>query len=153
MNIIRYLMSSVLLEDMCLQMMPILPRWLPRLKQNSRKYMKRFLAYMIVAMMSVSMTSCVRDFEERYDRLALDSTQYKLLPKGGSLMIMVYYSGSWTVSMMEEGVDWAYLTEESGKGIDAFRFRYDPSEGTARTVTLKVECDNGDTADIVLTQS
>ena len=108
---------------------------------------------MIAAVMAVSLSSCVRDFEERYDTLALDSTQYELLSKGGSLMIMVYYSGSWTVSMLEEGVDWAYLTEESGKGIDAFRFRYDAFEGSVRTVTLKVECDNGDTAEIVLTQS
>jgi hypothetical protein len=115
--------------------------------------MKRILTYMMVIMASLSLVSCTEEYEERYDSLALDSMEYELLSAGGSLMITVYYSGSWTVSMLGDNIDWAYLTQETGTGIDQFRFRYDASIGVPRTVTLKVECDNGDTADIVLTQS
>ena len=115
--------------------------------------MKNILTYMMILMASVSLMSCSMEYEEKYDSLALNSLEYKLLSDGGSLMITVYYSGAWTVSMLEEDVDWGYLTRDRGTGVEPFRFRYDASVGAQRTVTLKIECDNGDAAEIVLTQS
>lgn len=111
----------------------------------------------------LSVSSCEKKFEENYpsifrtdaqgDKVALMTTSYNVQSDNGSLPILVTYSGSWTISFTEP-CTWAYLDRPEGRGVKYFHVGYLRNDsGEARTVTVKLVCDNGETLEIAINQA
>lgn len=67
--------------------------------------------------------------------------------------ICVYYSGHWTVEILDE-CEWAYLSKSEGTGVHYFNFCYEQNTtGEDRCAIVRLTCDNGEELDITLNQS
>lgn len=125
--------------------------------------MKKYLYIIASALLLSVAASCDRPFNEQWDSLYYTDEEgaricrliqeYKLKNDGSeALAIAVYYSGTWTVEFVDEP-DWAFIREAKNTGVHYFHVDYAPNEtGTIRYVTLRINCDNGETCDIDLSQ-
>lgn len=116
-------------------------------------------------------SSCTKAFQENWDsiyytdeygdkvcrlysnyQLTNDSTaQYYDIPF--SLPILICYNGAWKVELTEE-CDWGFIDRGEGRGAHYIHFTYLQNKtGEKRYAIIRVTCDNGETADITLTQN
>lgn len=69
-----------------------------------------------------------------------------------SLPILVCYNGDWKVETTRE-CDWGFIDRTEGHGAHYIHFTYLQNRtGDSRHVILRVTCDNGEKADITLSQ-
>ena len=123
--------------------------------------MKRITGILIVFFLSLA-ASCSKAYEENYDSLFRTDaegrqvprmfTSYDLTSATGKLPVTVYYSGNWNLHFAEES-SWAYLDRTEGKGVITIHVVYLQNDsGLGRSLTLKLECDNGESLDIGINQ-
>ncbi|MBQ6688021.1 MAG: Ig domain-containing protein [Bacteroidales bacterium] len=111
--------------------------------------MKRFIILISAALCLLN--SCNGKFEESYDSLKLDMSEYELLLEGGRFMVYVYYNGSWTMELPSD-VTWARIEEGSGTGIGYAYVVYDMGIPEDRSAVVTVTADNGETATFTISQ-
>lgn len=132
------------------------------MKQNMKifDYMRK--AVLVPFSVLLLAVGCTKTYDYHYDSLYYigpDGNTYCHMPlvynignEAGRLLIPVCYSGEWTVSILED-VNWAFIDLVSGSGIKNIRFWYTGNmDGEERSATVKVSCDNGDEAEIVINQ-
>lgn len=123
----------------------------------------RFFILLGTVVTLLSVCSCEKRFEEHYEsiyrtdadgnQVARMITSYKVQSDNGSLPIIVTYSGSWKVSFTQ-ACTWAYLDRNSEHGVRYFHVGYLRNDsGQTRSVTVKLECDNGESLEIEINQA
>lgn len=122
--------------------------------------MKKKLYLLLIPVLMLA--GCTKTFEEQYDsiyRIGPDGGQYCNMPvnyeiagESGRLSLNVLYSGSWTATL-DDTVNWAFLSRGSGTGISWLRLYYTSNNGVGqRTAVITLTCDNGESAEITVTQ-
>lgn len=125
--------------------------------------MKRLLTILTVIAGLIVAWSCSKDYVETYDTLFRTDaegnsvprmfTWYDVTSSTGTLAIVVYYSGEWTVNFADEP-DWAYLDKTGGKGVQYIHVGYlQNNSSNTRALLLKLNCDNGESLDITINQA
>lgn len=132
--------------------------------------MKKLNIIFIMAFLGCFAASCAKEYVEKWDSLyyvdeygdkicRLYST-YELTNDSTSenydipfqLPIAIYYSGRWEAELVG-GCDWGFLDRSSCNGVHYLHFSYLQNfTGGVRYATIKITCDNGETAEITLTQ-
>lgn len=129
--------------------------------------------YLIISTLALAcclFSSCSKVYEEKWDSIYYTDqygdkvcrlyTSYKLSNDSTnsytdfpfSLPIAIYYSGSWKAELTSE-CDWGFIDKTSGEGVHYIHFTYlQNNTGALRYVILRITCDNGETADITLSQ-
>lgn len=120
--------------------------------------------------MLISAYSCSKAYEEGWDSLYYTDeygdkvcrlySNYKLTNDSSfeyydikfSQPILICYNGAWTAELTEE-CDWGFIDRTEGHGAHYIHFTYLQNKtGEKRNAVIRVSCDNGETADITLTQ-
>lgn len=125
--------------------------------------MKRIFQVSLFVLSMLAAVSCSKEYEEKYDSIYRTDaegnevprmfTWYDIASSTGTLPIVIYYSGSWTVDFAEEP-GWAYLDRKSGTGVSYIHVGYlQNNTGNNRSLLLKLSCDNGETLDITINQA
>lgn len=107
--------------------------------------------------------SCSKEYVEEYSTIYRTDkdgnkvcrlfTEYNVNAATASHAMVIYYSGNWTVEFTED-VDWAYLDRNSGSGVTYIHVGVLQNDsGAERTAVIRLTCDNGETADISITQA
>lgn len=109
------------------------------------------LHYIIVLLIAVFASGCAPIFEESYDSLRLDYTEFSVSASDEKALVSIYYSGSWEASLAE-GTTWAQLETASGKGITQNRIHFVKNTGPVRKTVLTVTADNGSRWTVDVTQ-
>jgi len=126
------------------------------------KAMKKWLLFLLPLVLAAGLSSCEKPYEEHYgslyhkdaegNKVCNMCTFYKVTRAANRVVMVVYYSGSWKASLTEE-IDWGFIDRRSGDGVDFLRFNYTTNDsGSTRTAVIHIKCDNGDTADITISQ-
>lgn len=108
-------------------------------------------------------SACSKEYVENYDTIYRTDkdgnqvcrmfTEYSFGSSTASHAMIIYYSGNWTIDFTEP-VDWAYVDRTSGSGVTYIHVGLLQNDsGNARSAVLRLTCDNGETADITITQS
>ncbi|MCQ2183935.1 MAG: hypothetical protein MJY62_00805 [Bacteroidales bacterium] len=133
--------------------------------------MKKF-NIIIISLLSIGClaASCSKVYQEKWDSLyyidefgdkicRLQST-YQLTNDSTDenydipfqLPIAIYYSGTWKAEILGE-CNWAFLDRTSCTGVHYLHLAYLQNfTGETRYTTIKITCDNGESAEITLTQ-
>lgn len=125
--------------------------------------MKRIFQLSFIALSMLAVVSCGKEYEEKYmsiyrtdaegNEVPRMFTWYDITSSTGTLPIVIYYSGSWTVDFAEEP-GWAYLDRTSGSGVSYIHVGYlQNNTGNNRSLLLKLSCDNGETLGITINQA
>ena len=110
--------------------------------------------YILVLLAALTLAACNKPFEENYPQLVLDSYEYKLNSNGGSLHVMVYYSGSWTAEILPSvgGNDWLELSRSGAPGQAYIRISYASAVNVERTAFVEFYPESGEPVQLTLTQ-
>ena len=111
----------------------------------------RKLHYMIALLFAVVASGCAPVFEESYDSLRLDYTEFSVAASAEKALLAIYYSGSWEASL-PEGTTWARLEKTSGTGITQNRIILVKNTGPVRKTVVTVTADNGQRLTVDVTQ-
>lgn len=124
--------------------------------------MKRIINITISALVLLALASCSKEYVEDYSTIYRTDkdgnkvcrlfTSYDFGSSTASHAMVIYYSGEWEIDFVEP-VDWAYLDRTSGKGVTFLHVGVLENEGSERMAVLRLKCDNGEVADITITQS
>lgn len=111
----------------------------------------RKIHYITALLIAVMVSGCAPIFEESYDSLRLDYTEFSVSASEEKALVSIYYSGSWEASLAE-GTTWAQLETASGKGITQNRIHFVKNTGPVRKTVLTVTADNGSRWTVDVTQ-
>lgn len=125
--------------------------------------MKRIIKLLFALSLLAAAPSCSKDYEERYDsifrtdfdgnKVPIMFTWYDVNSSTGTLAIVIYYSGGWTVGFADDP-DWAYIDRTSGHGVHYIHVGYlQNGTGADRSLLLKLRCDNGEELEITINQA
>ena len=110
--------------------------------------------YIIAIIAALSLAACNKPFEENYPELLLDKYEYTLDQNGGSLHLMVYYSGAWTAELESAtGTDWIQLSRTGDSGQAYIRITYASAVEYDRDAYVDFYPENGEPVQLKLTQS
>ena len=123
--------------------------------------MVRFVKYIMLSMIII-LASCSKDYVEDYssiyrtdkdgNKICRMFTSYDFGSSTATHAIVIYYSGKWEIDFVEP-VDWAYVDRTAGEGVTFLHVGLLQNDGTERMAVLRLKCDNGETADITITQA
>ena len=123
--------------------------------------MMRFAKYLIFSLLFV-FVCCSKDYVEDYSsiyRTDMDGnkicrmfTSYDFGSSTATHAMVIYYSGKWEIDFVES-VDWAYIDRPAGEGVTFLHVGLLQNDGAERMAVLRLKCDNGETADITITQA
>lgn len=82
---------------------------------------------------------------------AVNSNEINLTEDGGSTSVMIYSTGSWTVSLSDK-VNWASLNKLKGKGNGSVVFSYSQNAGAPRRVKLMIN-KGGEIKEVLIVQA
>lgn len=111
----------------------------------------RKIHYITALLIAVMVSGCAPIFEESYDSLRLDYTEFSVSASEEKALVSIYYSGSWEASLAE-GTTWAQLETSSGNGITQNRIYFVKNTGPVRKTLLTVTADNGSRWTVDVTQ-
>lgn len=111
----------------------------------------RKIHYITALLIAVMVSGCAPIFEESYDSLRLDYTEFSVSASEEKALVSIYYSGSWEASLAE-GTTWAQLETSSGNGITQNRIYFVKNTGPVRKTVLTVTADNGSRWTVDVTQ-
>ena len=111
----------------------------------------RKLHYITALLVAVMVSGCAPVFEESYDSLRLDYTEFSVSASAEKALVPIYYSGSWEATL-SDGTSWAYVEKVSGKGITQNRIHFVRNTGPVRKTVLTVTADNGNRCTVDITQ-
>lgn len=111
----------------------------------------RKIHYITALLIAVMVSGCAPIFEESYDSLRLDYTEFSVSDSEEKALVSIYYSGSWEASLAE-GTTWAQLETSSGNGITQNRIHFVKNTGPVRKTILTVTADNGSKWTVDVTQ-
>lgn len=111
----------------------------------------RKIHYITALLIAVMVPGCAPIFEESYDSLRLDYTEFSVSASEEKALVSIYYSGSWEASLAE-GTTWAQLETSSGNGITQNRIYFVKNTGPVRKTLLTVTADNGSRWTVDVTQ-
>ena len=111
----------------------------------------RKIHYITALLIAVMVSGCAPIFEESYDSLRLDYTEFSVSASEEKALVSIYYSGSWEASLAE-GTTWAQLETSSGNGITQNRIYFVKNTGPVRKTILTVTADNGSRWTVDVTQ-
>lgn len=124
--------------------------------------MKKLINMTMSALLLFALTSCSKEYVEDYSTIYRTDkdgnkvcrlfTSYDFGYSTGSHAMVIYYSGEWTIDFVDP-VDWAYIDRPAGKGVTFIHVGVLENEGAERMAVLRLKCDNGEEADITITQS
>ena len=110
--------------------------------------------YIIAIIAAFTLAACNKPFEENYPELLLDKYEYTLDQNGGSLHLMVYYSGAWTAELTSAtGNDWIQLSRTGAPGQAYIRITYDSAADYDRDAYVDFYPASGEPVQLKLTQS
>ena len=113
--------------------------------------MRKIILAIIAAL---TLAACNRPFEENYPQLLLDKYEYTLDQNGGSLHLMVYYSGAWTAELSSAtGNDWIQLSRTGASGQAYIRITYASAADYDRDAYIDFYPSSGESVQLKLTQS
>lgn len=140
------------------------------LKTNKLTDMKRNIIIIILIAAGCLAASCTKIYQEQWnslyyldeygDKICRLQSTYELTNDSTSdnydipfqLPIAIYYSGSWTAEIVG-GCNWGFLDRSSCTGVHYLHFSYLQNfTGSTRQATIRITCDNGESADITLIQ-
>ena len=123
--------------------------------------MLRFVKYLMFFLLFISV-SCSKEYVEDYssiyrtdkdgNKICKLFTSYDFGASTATHAMVIYYSGKWEVDFVES-VDWAYIDRMSDEGITFLHVGLLQNDGAERMAVLRLKCDNGETADITITQA
>lgn len=123
--------------------------------------MKKLIKYLMVFVLLMSV-SCSKDYVEEYssiyrtdkdgNKVCMMFTSYDFGSSTDTHAMVIYYSGKWSVDFVDP-VGWAYLDRTSGEGVTFLHVGLLENDGAERMAVIRLTCDNGETADITITQS
>lgn len=99
--------------------------------------MKGKFIYIVLAAFSLAMVAACQKNYEIFDDLAVTSHTLNIAQTPGETHIVVYSTGSWSVSF-ETAVDWASLNKLSGEGLGDFVLSWSANYGSARSVNILI---------------
>ena len=112
--------------------------------------------------MIIILASCNKDYVEDYssiyrtdkdgNKICRMFTSYDLGSSTATHAMVIYYSGKWEIDFVEP-VDWAYVDRTVGEGVMFLHVGLLQNDGAERMAVLRLKCDNGETADITITQA
>ena len=115
----------------------------------------------MISMMFV-LASCSKDYVEDYssiyridedgNKICRMFTSYDFGSSTATHAMVIYYSGKWEIDFVEP-VDWAYVDRTVGEGVTFLHVGLLQNDGAERMAVLRLKCDNGETADITITQA
>ena len=111
----------------------------------------RKLHYITALLIAVLASGCAPIFEESYDSLKLDYTEFSVAAPAEKALVSIYYSGAWEASLTE-GTTWAKLEKVSGNGITQNRILFIKNTGPVRKTVLTITADNGNKWTVDVTQ-
>lgn len=123
--------------------------------------MMRFVKYIMFSLLSV-LASCSKEYVEDYssiyrtdkdgNKICRMFTSYDYNSSTATHAMVIYYSGKWEIDFVES-VDWAYVDRTAGEGVTFLHVGLLQNDGAERMAVLRLKCDNGETADITITQA
>ena len=111
----------------------------------------RKIHYIIAVLIAAVASGCAPIFEESYDSLKLDYTEFSVAASAEKALVSIYYSGAWEASLTE-GTTWAKLEKVSGNGITQNRILFVKNTGPVRKTVLTITADNGSKWTVDVTQ-
>ncbi len=111
----------------------------------------RKIHYIIAVLIAAVASGCAPIFEESYDTLRLDYTEFSVAASAEKALVSIYYSGAWEASLTE-GTTWAKLEKVSGNGITQNRILFVKNTGPVRKTVLTITADNGSKWTVDVTQ-
>ena len=111
----------------------------------------RKLHYILAIMVAFMAAGCAPIFEESYDSLRLDYTEFSVSASAEKALVSIYYSGSWE-AVLSDGTTWAQMEKISGTGITQNRILFLKNTGPVRKTVLTVTADNGTKWTVDVTQ-
>ena len=106
----------------------------------------------MLTVLCAAAVGCNEPFEPTL-RLAVDQNLVALPATEGKTRVMVYSTGSWTLSLDTESREpWARIDREAGRENGDFLFEYDTNGGLARKATIRIQ--SGDRiCEVVMSQA
>lgn len=111
----------------------------------------RKIHYIIAVLIAAVASGCAPIFEESYDSLKLDYTEFSVAASAEKALVSIYYSGAWEASLTD-GTTWAKLEKVSGNGITQNRILFVKNTGPVRKTVLTITADNGSKWTVDVTQ-
>lgn len=94
----------------------------------------RFALWLAVAISGLLIVGCEKEYKLELP-LAVNQTDLNLESTAGSTHVLVYSTGDWSVSFLED-TSWASIAQSSGDGNGEFIFKYDQNIGINRSTDV-----------------